>query len=714
MKQIVQNLKKGNIEIVDLPIPSTNEKFVLVENLFSLISAGTEKNSVDFGKSSLINKAFQRPDLVKQVLSNLKKEGINNTLSKVSNRLSSLTALGYSSAGVVLTSFDSNNEFKKGDRVACAGQNYASHAEFINVPQNLTVKIPNNVSFEEACFTTLGAIAMQGVRQADPKIGEHVCVIGGGLLGQITCQILNANGCNVFAIDLSDKMVAMINKNNFAKAINRNDKNILNACESFTNGNGFDKVIITAKAPTNDPIILSTEILRKKGEIIIVGEVPMEIPREPNFYKNEMGLKISCSYGPGRYDVNYEEEGRDYPYGYVRWTEKRNMEAFLKLISKNSINLQPLITHIFDIEDALKAYEMVLDSSKEKNFVGVLIKYSSKKSKNKIFEINAKKVQDINIGFIGAGNYAQGYLIPSAKEKGSLDTVVTQTSVSSLQVAKKFGFNSYSTSPNEVIKNDKINTVFIATRHDSHAKFCIDAIKQQKNVFVEKPLALNKEELDEIRKAYSVNNNNLLTVGFNRRFSSSAKIIKKVFDKIDDQVVMNFRINAGFITKDHWIQGKQGGGRVIGELCHFIDLMQFISNSNPKKIFAEHISSSNVKIKQDDNICITIKFENGSLGNLTYVANGDESLPKEYLEFFGGGKVAIINDFKKVETHIANRKKVYNVNGKGQDECVKFFLESLKNKSQNPISFDSLYLTSISTFKIIDSIQTGLPQEISF
>lgn len=711
MKQIVQNLKNGKIEVVEVPIPSIDNKFVLVENVYSLISAGTEKKSVDFGKSSLIKKAIQRPDLVKQVLSNLKKEGLNTTLTKVSNRLDALTALGYSSAGIVKSSFDDNNEFKQGDRVACAGQNYASHAEYINVPQNLTVKIPDNVSFEDASFTTLGAIALQGVRQADPKLGESVCVIGGGLLGQITCQLLNANGCNVAAIDLSDKMVDIINKHSFATAINRSSDNLIAFCKSFTDGYGFDKVIITAKAPNNDPIILSSEILKKKGEIIIVGEVPMDIPREPYFYKNELGLKISCSYGPGRYDPSYEEEGNDYPYGYVRWTEKRNMEAFLNLLSKGSINLKPLITNIFDIEDAKEAYSMVLDG-KGKHFVGVLLRYSEKKSLKTCIENKKNKIDNINIGFIGAGNYAQGHLIPTAKNGGSLDTVVTKTGTSALSVSKKFGFSSYSTNSEDLFNNEQINTVFIATRHNSHSKYVLESIKNNKSIFVEKPLALSYKELNAIDKAYNKNNKNILTVGFNRRFSKASKIVKKDFQDINSPLVMNFRVNAGFIPKDNWIQTQSGGGRIIGEMCHFIDLMQFFTDSRPNKVFADHISTSDQSVKPDDNISIIIKFEDGSIGNLLYVANGDNKVPKEHLEIFGGGMTAVIKDFKSVETYKNNNKKIFRVSGKGQKECVDSFLNCIKHNIDSPITYESLYLTTLSTFKIIDSLITGVPQVI--
>lgn len=711
MKQIVQNIKSGKIETIEVPYPSLSEKFVLVENSFSLISIGTEKSTVDFGKSSLINKAISRPDLVQQVLNNFRKEGFSSTLKKVSTRLESLTALGYSCSGVVKSSLDTNSEFQPGDKVACAGQGYASHSDFVSVPQNLCVKVPKNVSMEEASFTTLGAIALQGVRQANPAIGENICVIGLGLLGQLSVQILKANGCNVVGVDVDKETVDLVNKN-YAKAFNRSEDNLINKLSNFTKGKGFDKVIITAKASTNDPIIISTKILRKKGEIILVGDVPIEIPREPDFYKNELGFKISCSYGPGRYDRDYEEYGNDYPLAYVRWTEKRNMEGFLDLVNSGTVNLKPMITHIFSVNDAMKAYDLVLGSKKE-SFTGVLISYDTRKSNKTI--INSQKIhpiKDINIGFLGAGNYAQSYLIPAAKNFGSLETVVTQNGTSGLSVAKKFGFNASSTCSDDIFKNKFINTVFIATRHDSHANYLIQSLKNNKSVFLEKPLALNMEEFIKIKKAVNSQTPHF-TVGYNRRFSKLSEKLKSSFGEIDEPLIINYRINAGLISKDSWIQKDEGGGRIIGEICHFIDLMQFITNSSPDEVYAKHISNFNLNDKMDDNISIIIKFNDGSIGNIIYCANGNSKMPKERIEVFGGSKSAVLNDFKSLEIFNENQREKIKLNDKGQYLCVKAFCNSLEGNHENLIDLNSLFLTSLTTFKIIDSIKTGLPQKIS-
>lgn len=712
MKQVIQNFKSGELYVGEVPMPSLQEKFVLIENKFSLISAGTERGTVGMGKASLIGKAKKRPDLVKQVLASVKKEGLKATIDKVKTKLDSLAALGYSSAGEVIASLDSNGEFQPGDRVACAGQNYASHSEIVSVPQNLVMKIPDNVSYQEASFTTLGGIAMQGVRQAEVQLGDNICVIGLGLLGQLACQLLKANGCNVFGIDVSQGMIDLTNKSNTAVALNRNDSNLHTAIQSFTKGHGFDKVIITAAAPTNDPIVLSTEILRKKGQIIIVGSVPMEIPREPDFYRKELELKISTSYGPGRYDTSYEEEGIDYPYGYVRWTEKRNMEAFLTLLDKGSIDVKPLITHIFDIAKAEDAYDIVLGKVKEK-FIGILLEYPDNETKKStLIQINTiNKQEKINVGFIGAGSFAQGYLIPACKDIASLDTVVTNTGINARSVADKFEFNSSSTNSDDIINNQKINTVFIATRHDTHANYIINSLNSNKNVFVEKPLAMNYDELESVKDAYNQNNSSLM-VGFNRRYSPITVAIKKEFENMGEPLVMNFRVNAGFIPKDHWTQTEAGGGRIVGEMCHFVDLMQFFTDSKPIKVYADCISTSNSQIKSDDNISIIVKFENGSIGNLTYVANADKSLAKEQLEVFGGGKAGIIEDFRSGTIYKDNKEEKLKLSGKGQKEGVKEFIKTLQEGKSAPISFESLYLTTLTTLKIQDSLITGQFQKV--
>ena len=714
MKQVIQNFKSGELYVDEVPLPSISEGMVLVENKFSLISAGTERGTVKVGKANLLGKAKQRPDLVAQVLQNVKKEGLKATLEKVKTKLDSLKALGYSTSGEVMASMDTRNLFQPGDRVACAGQDFASHSEMVSIPQNLVAKIPDNVSFEDASYTTLGAIALQGVRQADPKLGDNVCVIGLGLLGQITSQLLKANGCNVFGIDLSERLVHLAKEISADEAMLRNNLNLLASITDFTNGYGFDSVIITAAAPSNDPIELSAEIARKKGKVIVVGAVKMDIPRDPHFYRKELDLRLSCSYGPGRYDVNYEDNGQDYPYAYVRWTEQRNMEAFLKLISNGAVNLKPLTSHIFDITEAEKAYDIVLGKVQEPS-IGILLKYpnSDKTKLSTNIVLDTKPINKINVGFIGAGSFAQSYLIPHVKaSEASLDTVVTSKGITSKNVAQKFGFNTSSSAAKDILENKSINTVFIATPHNSHAKYVIEALKNDKNVFVEKPLAMNEEELEQVETAYKESQNHLL-VGFNRRFADVSKTIKASFEGQTEPVFVNIRVNAGFIPKEHWTQNPEiGGGRIIGEMCHFIDLMQYFTNSEPVKVYAECINTANEKTKADDNISIVVKFKNGSVGNLIYLANGDKSLPKELIEVFGGGIVGRIHDFRYGEIHCKNKSTKIKSPSKGHKQEVAAFIDALSNEKASPISFNSIRLTTLTTFKIIDSLNSGLPQHI--
>lgn len=714
MKQLIQNFKTGEMYVDEIPVPGISTGMVLVENEFSLISAGTERGTVKVAQASLLGKARERPELVAQVIQNIKKEGLAATISKVRTKLDSLKALGYSSSGRVLASLDKNGMLKPGDRVACAGQDYASHAAVVAVPQNLIARIPDNVSFEEAAFTTLGSIAMQGVRQADPRLGEKVAVIGLGLLGQITCQLLKANGCLVFGIDISEKLVALARQSAGIQALERDNPGLMPACSNFTNGYGFDAVIITAATQSNDPVEIAAELARKKGKIVIVGAVKMELQREPYFYKKELELIMSCSYGPGRYDPGYEEHGNDYPYPYVRWSEQRNMESFLDLLSMKVIDIKPLITHIFDIDFALDAYDLVLGKTKEFH-AGILLRYGAHKENGKtMFQLRNNPVSKINAGFIGAGSFAQSYLIPAAKSAGaSLGGVVTTRGVTSKNVADKFGFNYCSTEAEDILKDASINTVFIATPHSSHSDLVIRALQAGKNVFVEKPLSLNTEQLKLVIEAKKISGLPLM-VGFNRRFAAISESLRNEFSDTGEPVVVNIRVNAGMIKKDSWIQDPAiGGGRIIGEACHFIDLMQFLTGSEPVSVFAESIKTGNTSVTAFDNIAAVIRFSNGSLGNLTYLANGDKAMPKERIEIFGAGTSGVINDFRDGEFFRNGKSVKLKSSGKGHREEVQKYFEALIRGDDSPLSFRSVCLTTLATFKILESLATGMPQEIS-
>lgn len=713
MKQVVQNFKTGKLAIEDVPAPTLGENMVLVENKFSLISSGTEKGTVKVGKASLLNKARQRPDLVNQVLKNLKKEGLRATIDKVNNKLDAPKALGYSTSGVVLASTDSGGLYKPGDKVACAGQGYASHAEVVSIPQNLVCKIPDNVTFEEASFTTIGAIALQGIRQANPNLGDNVCVIGLGLLGQISCQILRANGCNVAGIDIDDYNVELAKNHSADLAINRNNETLVSQLSGFSGGKGFDSVIITAATSSSDPIDLACEVLRRKGVMVIVGVVAMNIQREPHFYKKELELKISCSYGPGRYDPTYEEKGLDYPIDYVRYTEQRNMEAFLGLIARKRIDLAPFITQIFPVEKAGEAYQMVLGNT-DKKFTGLLLKYSENKTKSKtlISKTHREISNKINIGFIGAGSFATSYLIPNLSGDINLDTVVTGKGINADSVAKKFNFQSSSSNADDIFQNKNINTLFIATRHNTHASFVMKGLKSGKNIFVEKPLCLNVDELYGIEAAYR-ESNSLLMVGFNRRYSPVVEKIKQHFNNSSSQKIVNIRVNAGKLPADHWALDKDiGGGRIIGELCHFVDFLQAITGSIPKKVSAAKISARDESTLNEDNVSVQLEMSDGSLGSIVYTSIGSEAMAKEYIEVFSDGLSCVIDDFKTITLYKESSSKKVSVKSKGHKEEVKVFLEAAKGNTTAP-DFKSVYATSLTTFKIQDALITGLPQSIS-
>lgn len=715
MKQVIQNFKTGELSVAEVPQPALARGFVLVRNHYSLISAGTERSTVSTAQASLLGKARQRPDLVKQVLDSFRKDGFSETLKRVRTKLDTLKELGYSSAGTVLASLDTRGRFQPGDRVACGGGGYASHAGVIAVPQNLIAKVPDAVGLDAAAFTTLGAIAMQGVRQANPRLGEFVCVIGLGLLGQIAAQILRANGCQVFGVDTAESMVALAAKHSCDAARMRSDANLESALAAFTGGCNFDSVIITAATQSTDPVELATAILRQKGVIVIVGAVPMNIPREPHFYKKELELKISCSYGPGRYDSTYEEQGQDYPYGYVRWTENRNMEAFVKLLENRRVDVQPLVTHVLEIDDAEKAYDIVTGKIAERH-LGILLRYPEAPAAQTI-EAEPRAAgaspDKPGIAFVGAGSFAQKFLIPGAQRGGDLLSVVTARGVTAKSVGQKFGFKSHSTDAQQVLRDRTINTVFIATRHDTHAAFAAAALEAGKNVFVEKPLAIHRDDLARVVEVASRRSDCRFMVGYNRRFSPLARHAREAFQGVSGPLLINYRINAGFLPREHWTQTSQGGGRILGEVCHFVDLMQFLTCSEPVRAYAMTVAANNAQMPDQDNVIISIRFQNGSVGQICYLACGDKLLSKERIEIFGGGQSFIIDDFKVGEHYTGGSRRTLKTPGKGHDREVEAFLLAIRRGYGSPISLDSLALTSLTTFAILDSLRTGLPQTVS-
>ncbi len=708
MLQAIQYQKTGELHVKELPAPELKPKMIVVHTHASLISAGTERTSVSTAKASMLEKVRTRPDLVKQVVDMAKREGVMSTLEKVRTKLDSYKALGYSAAGVVVESLI--DEFAPGDRVACAGGGYASHAEVIAVPRNLAVKIPEGVSFDEAAFTTLGAIALQGVRQANVRLGEAVAVIGLGLLGQLTVQLLKAAGCRVIGLDINERQFDLAREFG-ADALVVSGPAALGSIESFTRGIGCDAVILTAGTSSNGPMELAIQAARKKGRIVVVGAVGMDIPRSP-FYEKELEITISCSYGPGRYDPNYEEEGQDYPVGYVRWTERRNMEAVLDLIASGKLNVQRMITHRMPIAEAERAYDIITGKIEEP-YIGIILNYPDRGDKvmARTVQVNtpsAPKGGALGIGFVGAGSFAQSYLLPPAKSFGSrLVSVATTTSVNARSVAEKFGFEEAATDAGTLFARTDIDGVFIATRHDSHAGYVAQGLGAGKQVFVEKPLAITREELEAIRELAESGNNRVM-VGFNRRFSEPLRAAKRHFHGVGEPLVMMYRVNAGFIKLDHWTQAESQRGRIIGEGCHFIDCMQFLTGARPVSVYAAAIGSSNTMTRNADSVSITIRFSDGSVGTLVYLANGDPSIPKEYFEVFGGGRTAIMDNFRELTLATGRKMKQEKFNGdKGHAEEVKLTLQAMKGGGPMPIEFQSLYDTTLATFAAVESLETG-------
>ncbi|MBC8145367.1 MAG: bi-domain-containing oxidoreductase [bacterium] len=708
MLQAIQYQKTGELSVKELPAPLLRSGMVVVRTQASLISAGTERTSVATAQASMLEKMRSRPDLVKQVWDMAKREGVMSTIEKVQSRLDSYKALGYSAAGVVVES--GVDGFAPGDRVACAGAGYASHAEVIVVPKNLVVRIPDNVSFDEAAFTTLAAIALQGVRQSRVVLGEAVAVIGLGLLGQLTVQLLKAAGCRVIGLDINEGQFDMA-RGFGADEVALSDRSAADAIESFTRGLGADAVIITASTSSNDPMMLAIQAARKKGRVVVVGAVGMDVPRSP-FYEKELDITIACSYGPGRYDPSYEEEGHDYPPAYVRWTEGRNMEAVLDLIAARKLDVEKMITHRIAIADAESAYDLITGKVKERYF-GIILQYPDRGDASLARTVTINKSGGsrsgvLSVGFIGAGNFAQGFLIPPVKKSGArLASVSTTTAVNARSVAEKFGFEQASTDNDSIIADASIDAVFVATRHDTHGRFVAEALDAGKQVFVEKPLAINRDELMRIEQIASSKNDRVM-VGFNRRFSQSLVAMKAHFRDLNEPLVMMYRVNAGFLKPEFWTQAESQGGRIIGEGCHFIDSMQFMTDARPVSVYAAAIGSQNAQVKNADSVAITIRFDDGSVGTLMYLANGDPSVAKEYFEVFGGNRTAIMENFSRVVLSRERKRKELKFDGdKGHASEVALTLEAMKNGTPMPIPFQSLIDTTVVTFGAMESLATG-------
>jgi polar amino acid transport system substrate-binding protein len=706
MKQVLQNRKTGRPFVGEVPVPALQRGRVLVRTVASLISAGTERMAVEMVSKGLVNEARQRPDLVKAVVSKVKTDGLLNTFASVRDKMAASTTLGYSAAGIVTAVAEDVSDFQIGDRVACAGVGFASHAEVLSVPKNLCVHLPANVGFDDGAFGTLGAIALQGVRLTEPTLGESIVVIGLGLVGQLTVQLLKANGCRVFGIDLDpQRMKLAVDSGADAAAVSSDD--IAGRIDTWTRGRGADAVLITAATDSNQPVELAAKISRVKGRVVIVGMTGLDIPRQP-FYLRELSLTISMSYGPGRYDPDYEERGKDYPFGYVRWTEKRNIEAFLGLIGSGSIKLNKLISHRFPIDQAERAYQLISGESSEP-YLGVVLNYDPDSPVTSRVALESSRIRSdsaITLGVIGAGGYVPAMLLPHFKgTEVNFKSIATASGVSAHDVGKRFGFQYAVSNVEEVLDDSNINLVVVGTRNDLHAELARKALLANKHVFVEKPLALNDEELEGVLNAASASAG-LLMVGFNRRFSPMALQARDFFAGRSGPLSISYRVNAGRLPKEHWVQDEQQGGRIVGEVCHFVDFMTFLTGAPPTSVFAEAISAKSDKIVDADSVFITLKFADGSNGAIAYLAEGDRVLAKERVEIFGEGKSLVLDDYRTVTMYRNGREKQVSLKAqdKGQkDQVTAVCAAVLSGKA--PIGLDDLASTSRATFRILDSLR---------
>jgi predicted dehydrogenase/threonine dehydrogenase-like Zn-dependent dehydrogenase len=716
MKQVLQNLKTGAVTVTDVPTPVTRPGFVLVRTAASLISAGTERLTVEAGQKSLMGRAVDQPALVKQVIQRAVTEGVVNTVNAVRTKLESMIALGYSATGTVIDVGEGVDNFRAGDRVACAGVGYASHAEVLSVPKNLCVGLPENLDFDSGAFGTVGAIALQGVRLAEPTLGESAVVIGLGLIGQLTVQLLKANGCRVFGVDPDTTRIELAKSCGAGEGCSPDD-DAKQKVLAWSRGRGADAVLITAATSSNQPLELAGGISRAKGRVVVVGAVGLNIPRKP-FYDRELTFRISMSYGPGRYDPEYEERGHDYPYAYVRWTEGRNIEAFLDLIAAGQVNLSPLISHRFSVDETEQAYRLISGEVKEP-YLGVVLRYDSERPLEHRIPLKPRTAAPANrvrIGLIGAGGYAKGVLLPQFKSAGAeFQSIATASGVSAREVGQRFGFGHCVSGGEQVIADDETNLIVIATRHGSHATLAQSALARGRHVFVEKPLAINEAELDGVIGAAS-NSSAQLMVGFNRRFAPLAVAAKEFFSDYRGPLSINYRVNAGRVPRGHWANDpNEGGGRIVGEVCHFIDLIHFLTGSLTNRVYAESVSGKTDDIVDEDSVFITLRLADGSNAAIAYLAEGSGAMPKERVEIFGGGRSFAIDDFLSSIAYQSGREKKTRLRerDKGQPDEVRAVCAVVLEGKPAPIALEDLATTTRATFRIRQSLRTGMPVDLA-
>ena len=732
MKQIIQNYRTGALELAEVPIPLCSSNKILVKNINSLISIGSERSVIELGEKSLLGKAKARPDLVKRFMEKGKKEGFVKTFKEALERLDNPTPLGYSSAGMVVEVGKDVHSFSRGDKVACIGAGYALHTEYITVPENLCCKIPDNISFEEASFGMLGIIALHGIRCAKLTFGESVAVIGLGLLGLLTVQILKAYGCKVIGTDIDSK------KNEMAKTFGADyvfasDDDFKNGIEMATNGYGADAVIITTATKSDVPVNTAVDITRYGGRIVLVGVADIH-PQRNEMWHKEVEIIVSKAGGPGTLDPFYENKGVDYPLGFVRWTENRNLEEFLRLIAEKKVDVKSLITHRFKIEQAESVYKDIMEG-KGGPYIGVVLEYPEKGDGFEIRGERIIKIQEpvasnlsaitskVSIGVIGAGLFGKALLLPALKKIKDVrfHTLSTSSSANTYYTGEKYGFENCATDYKEVLGNNEVNAVLILTPHSLHASMVIEALKAGKHIFVEKPLCINEDELNEIIDTYSslITHHSplVLMVGYNRRFSPHAVKVSEYLKVRQDPMIINYRVNAGFVPSEHWVHSQEeGGSRIVGEVCHFVDLMQYLTKSNPIRVYAERISANNTTSLNSDNVVITLKFQDGSVGNIIYSASGDKAYSREQIEIFSEGNTIVINDYKRTDFHKSGSKKSYKTFNRemGYKEEMQHFFDVVRGKSIPGILQEEIFYSTLTVLKINSSLASGKPEIISF
>ena len=711
--------------MVEVPTPLAQPGKALVRTATSLVSAGTERILVDFAGKSLLGKARSRPDLARQVFDKARREGVLTTVEAAFNRLEEPMPLGYSSAGTIAGIGEGIQGFKVGQRVACGGGGYAVHAEYALIPKNLLAALPDDVDFESAAFTTLGAISLHGFRLAEASVGEQVTVIGLGLLGLLTVAIANAAGCKVLGIDLDPNRVQLAKEMGAGVAVIRDEAEA--AAQSISRGRGSDVILICADTRSSDPVELAGTIARDKAKVVATGAVGLEIPRKI-YYEKELSFINSRSYGPGRYDPSYEEDGQDYPIGYVRWTEGRNLESFIDLVSSERIDVHPLITHRFPIEHAPKAYDLIAGDS-EQPFLGILLTYGSKEPEEgevslptddqlTIGQIQSEQqtevgIRKIKLGLLGAGNFASAVMLPALSKVNGIELtgVASASGLSAQNAASRFNFRYATSDGNKILEDPAINTVAILTRHHLHAQLVIAALKAGKHVFCEKPLAIKSKDLEEVFGILDKisGHSQVLMVGFNRRFAPFSQRLKAFLGDRQEPLMANYRVNAGYLPASHWLHDlSQGGGRVIGEGCHFIDFLTFLVGDVPKSVAAFALPDEGHY--QEDNVHLSFMFPDGSIGTVDYLANGDKAFPKERLEVFTAGQVAVLDDFRTLEL-VQNGKRQYHRarlrQDKGHRAEWQTFTDAVIHGGQPPIPYDQLYGVSMAAICALEALRTG-------